>query len=41
MMYIQWGDSVLMEAAKEGKTGVVNELMKGGADFNLQNKVCQ
>ena len=40
-MYIQWGDSALMEAARWGKTGVVKELMKEGADLNLQDKVCQ
>ena len=42
MMYIQWtGDSVLMKAAVKGETGVVKELVEGGADLNLQNKVCQ
>ena len=41
MMYIQRGFSALMEAAVKGKTGVVKELVKGGADLNLQNKVCQ
>ena len=41
MMYIQSGDSVLMWAARRGKTGVVKELVKGGADLNLQNEVCQ
>ena len=41
MMYIQRGDSALMEAVRWGMTGVVKELMKGGADLNLQNKVCQ
>ena len=30
-----------MEAVRSGKTGVVNELIEGGADLNLQNKVCQ
>ena len=40
-MYIQRGESALMEAARRGKTGVVKELMKRGADLNLQNKVCQ
>ena len=40
MMYIQWGDSALMVAAREGMTGVIKELMKGGAALNLQNKVC-
>ena len=40
-MYIQEGESALMMAIRNGKTGVVKELMKGGADLNLQNKVCQ
>ena len=40
-MYIQEGDSALMEAVRMGETGVVKKLMKGGADLNLQNKVCQ
>ena len=41
MLYIQEGDSALMEAARVGKTGVVKELVKGGTDLNLQNNVCQ
>ena len=41
MMYIQWGESALMVAVRSGKTRVVKELMKGGADLNLQNIVCQ
>ena len=41
MMYIQRGYSVLIMAVRRGKTGVVKDLMKGGADLNLQNKVCQ
>ena len=41
MMYIQEGDFALMVAAMRGETGVVKELVKGGADLNLQNKVCQ
>ena len=41
MMYIQEGESVLMMAARRGKTGVVKELVEGGAGLNLQNKVCQ
>ena len=42
MMYIQWtGDSALMVAVKRGRTGVVKELVEGGADLNLQDKVCQ
>ena len=40
MMYIQEGDSALMEAVRRGKTGVVKELVKGGADLNMQNNVC-
>ena len=40
MMYIQEGESALMMAARWGDTGAVKELMKGGADLNLQNKVC-
>ena len=41
MMYIQEGDSALMVAVRWGRTGVVKELVKEGADLNLQNKVCQ
>ena len=42
MMYIQrTGDSALMVAARRGETEVVKELVEGGADLNLQNKVCQ
>ena len=41
MMYIQEGDFALMEAARRGRIGVVKELMKAGADLNLQNTVCQ
>ena len=42
MMYIQWtGDTALMMAAREGETGVVKELVEGGADLDLQNEVCQ
>ena len=42
MIYIQrTGNSALMEAASRGETGVVRELMRGGADLNLKNKVCQ
>ena len=40
MMYIQWGDSALMVAAKSDVTRVVKELVKGGADLNQQNNVC-
>ena len=41
MIYIQRGDSALMVAVGSSKTGVVKELVMGGADLNLQNKVCQ
>ena len=42
MMYIQrTGDSALMETARRDETGVVKELVEGGADLNLQDKVCQ
>ena len=41
MMYIQEGESAVMVAARMGKTRVVKELVEGGADLNLQNKVCQ
>ena len=41
MMYIQEGESALMMAAVRGETGVVKELVKGGADLNLQKKVYQ
>ena len=40
-MYIQWGDSALMWAVRKGETEVVKELVKRGADLNLQNKVCE
>lgn len=35
----QYGYSALMVAADEGETEVVVELIKAGADLNLQNKV--
>ena len=41
MMYIQEGDSVLIKAARRGETRLFKELVEGGADLNLQNKVCQ
>ena len=41
MMFIQGGDSALMVAARRGETGVVKELVDGGADLNLQKKVYQ
>ena len=37
----QDGHSALMEAAREGKTEVVVELVKAGANVDIQNKVCQ
>ena len=42
-MYIitQDGISVLMMAAMEGKTEVIVELVKAGANVDMQNKVCQ
>ena len=30
-----------MMAARMGEAGVVKELVEGGADLNLQDKVCQ
>ena len=36
----QDGDSALMEAAYYGETDVVVELVKAGANLDLQNKVC-
>lgn len=38
---MQWGDSALMEAARWGETKAVVELIKAGADLNLQTSVCQ
>jgi ankyrin repeat protein len=37
----QWGESVLMEAARKGRTEVVVELVKAGANVDMQNIVCQ
>ena len=37
----QNGWSALMEAASEGKTEVVIQLVKAGANVDMQNKVCQ
>ena len=37
----QDGDSALMTAAWWGRTEVVKELVKAGAQLDLQNKVCQ
>ena len=36
----QGGRSALMSAASNGHTKVVVELVKAGADLNLQNDVC-
>ena len=35
----QDGDSALMRAVKDGKTEVVVELVKAGANLDLQDKV--
>ena len=37
----QWGDSALMWAAMGGKTEVVVELVKAGANVDVQDDVCQ
>ena len=37
----QYGRSALMLAASEGRTEVVVELVKAGANLNLQTAVCQ
>ena len=37
----QVGESALMDAARWGMTEVVVELVKAGANLNLQNIVCQ
>ena len=37
----QRGDSALMWAAREGKSEVVVELVKAGANVDMQNSVCQ
>ena len=39
--FTQDGYSALMKAAYMGRTEVVVELVKAGADLNLQNNVCQ
>ena len=41
MMYIQRGEFAQMVAARWGETEIVKELVEGGADLNLQDKVCQ
>ena len=40
-MYIQRGNSAVAVAVRMSETGIVKELIKAGADLNLQNKVCQ
>ena len=37
----QKGGSALMAAAQEGKTEAVVELVKAGANVDMQNEVCQ
>ena len=37
----QDGNSALMEATKECNTEVVVELVKAGANIDMQNKVCK
>ena len=37
----QSGDSALMTAARNGKTEAVVELVKAGANVDMQDKVCQ
>ena len=37
----QDGASALLAAAREGKTEAVVELVKAGANVDMQNKVCQ
>ena len=37
----QWGHSALMLAAMWGRTEVVVELVKAGANVDMQSKVCQ
>ena len=37
----QWGYSALMVAVVKGKTEVVAELVKAGANVDMQNRVCQ
>ena len=41
MMYLQEGDSALTWAVKRAETRLVKKLVEGGADLNLQDKVCQ
>ena len=39
-VYTQYGISALMFAAMEGETEVVVELVKAGANVDMQNEVC-
>ena len=36
----QDGETALIQAARRGSTDVVVELVRGGANLDLQNKVC-
>ena len=36
----QSGTFALMEAAREGQTKIVADLLKAGANLNLENSVC-
>ena len=38
--HVQDGESPLMVAAETGKTDVVVDLLRAGANINLQDKVC-
>ena len=40
LLITQYGDSALMRAAYLGQTEAIVELVKAGADLNLQNKAC-
>ena len=37
----QYGYSPLILAAEWGRTGAINELIKAGANLDLQDEVCQ
>ena len=37
----QVGRSALIVAARDGRTEIVQQLVKAGANLDLQNKVCQ
>ena len=38
--HVQDGASPLMAATETGKTDVIVDLLRAGANINLQNKVC-